>query len=114
MSTLPVIDYDILSEAKEEMKDEFAVLVEYFLEDTAEYLATIAQALETGNPAKIATTAHTIKSSAKQLGAILLSDLASEMESLTRHSTDASPATSLVPKMNEAFASVKEQLQKAV
>ncbi len=80
MSAVPILDLDIIEEAKSVMKARFMTMVEYFLEDAETYSSGIREGLEQNNSEKIRAAAHTLKSSSKQLGALRLSETAKEME----------------------------------
>lgn len=77
---LQVINLSIVEEAKELMGDRFPTMVKYFLEDTEMYLSEIEKGLAHKDANMVLSPAHTIKSSAKQLGAEHVSDAARQLE----------------------------------
>ncbi len=66
------------------MKRRFATMIEYFLEDTQNYIEQINKGVENGDYTAIVVPAHTIKSSSRQMGAITVSDLSKDLEALAR------------------------------
>ena len=70
------------------MGDRFPVMIKYFLEDLQMYMEEIARGLKEQNTQVIVSSAHTIKSSAKQLGVDRVSDIAKQIESLCREMID--------------------------
>jgi HPt (histidine-containing phosphotransfer) domain-containing protein len=70
------------------MGDRFPVMIKYFLEDLQMYMEEIARGLKEQNTKVIVSSAHTIKSSAKQLGVDRVSDIAKQIESLCREMID--------------------------
>ena len=71
-----IINHEYLAEARSVMKDKFPTMIEYFLEDSATYINSIKDGLAANDAAQIAAPAHTIKSSAGQLGAEKISEIA--------------------------------------
>lgn len=70
--------------AKKTMKNKFSIMVKYFIEDTEVYINEIDKGLSDNNVHVIIASAHTIKSSSKQIGADLLSESAKEIEFIAR------------------------------
>ena len=58
------------------------MLIEVFLEDSTVLLQNIADGVNTKDKAVILTAAHTMKSSAKNIGAIQLSSYCAEIENV--------------------------------
>lgn len=84
-----IINMQILEEAKSLMKDQFPVMIKYFLEDTDAYFKEIARAIREKNFEIAIIPAHTIKSSAKQIGADRISSIAEEIETICRDNRDS-------------------------
>ncbi len=76
----PVLDRSALDNVRSMMKDDFASILNIFLEDAATYVDNIARGIEEGTFDKAASAAHALKSSAGQLGAMRLSSLAKQFE----------------------------------
>ena len=85
---LEIINMSIVEEAKELMSDRFPMMVKYFLEDTQMYLEEIARGVSENNAEMAISPAHTIKSSAKQLGAERVSEVSKAIEELCRDITE--------------------------
>ena len=88
MADLETINLSIVEEAKDLMNDRFPTMVKYFIEDTEMYMSEIERAVNDKNFETALAPAHTIKSSAKQLGAEKVSDVASHIEHLAREMID--------------------------
>lgn len=89
MSMNDLIDFNALAEAKEMMKAKFPTMVEYYLEDSVNYIALIHEGMKASNVERIISPAHTLKSSSRQMGAQRVSALAKEIEALARDQTSA-------------------------
>jgi len=85
---LEIININTVNTAKDLMGDRFPVMIKYFLEDLQMYMEEIARGLKEQNTKVIVSSAHTIKSSAKQLGVDRVSDIAKQIESLCREMID--------------------------
>jgi HPt (histidine-containing phosphotransfer) domain-containing protein len=85
---LEILNMSIVEEAKELMSDRFPMMVKYFLEDTQMYLEEIEKGVSESNAEIAISPAHTIKSSAKQLGAERVSEIAKAIEELCRDITE--------------------------
>ncbi|MDA9163262.1 Hpt domain-containing protein [Rickettsiaceae bacterium] len=82
---LDIINIKLAEEAKNLMTDRFPTMVSYFLEDTQMYLEEIEKGATEDDPERAISPAHTIKSSAKQLGAERVSEIAKNIEELCRN-----------------------------
>lgn len=88
MADLETINLSIVDEAKDLMSERFPTMVKYFLEDTEMYINEIEHAMQNKDFAMAISPAHTIKSSAKQLGAEKVSDIARQIEVHSRKMQD--------------------------
>lgn len=88
MADLETINLSVVEEAKELMNERFPTMVKYFLEDTEMYISEIANAIQNKDFEVAVSPAHTIKSSAKQLGAEKVSDVARQIEHHAREMID--------------------------
>lgn len=99
---LEIINISTLNTAKDLMGDRFPQMIQYFLEDTVMYMEEIKRGLSEQNIQAILTSAHTIKSSAKQLGVDRLSDTAMRIESLCNEMVDTNnPDFHILESLNE-------------
>jgi len=85
---LEILNPITLAEAKELMGNRFPTMVKYFIEDTNMYMDEIQAAVSSQDANKSLAPAHTIKSSARQLGAERVSEIAKEIEFLSRDIID--------------------------
>jgi len=99
----PFLDQEILSEARDMMKARFPDMVKFYLEDSASYLKAIRGGLDESDPQKIISSAHTIKSSSRQLGAILVSEIAKDIEAIAREivNDDGGDMTVIAQKLEQ-------------
>ncbi len=81
---LDILNLNAVNEAKNLMKDRFHMMVKYFLEDTEMYMQEIEKGVRERKAQIALSPAHTIKSSAKQLGVERVSDTAKQLEFLCR------------------------------
>ena len=71
------LDRDVLSALHEVMEDEYPMLLDTFLADSAERLSLLHQA---GDTETLGATAHSFKGSCSNMGAIRLARLCHELE----------------------------------
>lgn len=112
-----IIDLNIVEEAKSVMNDKFPLMIEYFLEDSENYIKSIKESMEANDISQVVSPSHTIKSSAKQLGAIRLSEYAKQVEELSRNISegtggDVTDLQDICEKLYEAFAESEPELKK--
>ena len=84
-----VLDPNAVIEARTMMLDKFPRLIEFFLEDAAIYIGKIEEGLSARNAQGIVPPAHTLKSSARQMGAAKLADTAMHVETEARKALSA-------------------------
>lgn len=112
-----IINMQAAKETKQVMGENFSLMIEYFLEDTAMYMNSITEGLASKDAECIKIPAHTIKSSSKQLGADRLSELARQIEYLSTDilegkAGDFDKLTSLFEELKAAFAEVEPEIKK--
>lgn len=79
------IDPQVLKETRALVGERMSLIVGYFLEDAQNYVSAIERGVMDKAPvASFIQPAHTLKSSAKQFGLMLLSDMARRIEELAR------------------------------
>lgn len=88
MADLETINLSIVEEAKDLMSERFPTMIKYFLEDTRMYIGEIENSVQNNDFEIAISPAHTIKSSAKQLGAEKVSDVARQIEQFARDMLD--------------------------
>lgn len=75
-----IVDPVIFEKTRATMGAGFIKLIGYFGEDASKAVGEIESAQREGNAARIVMPAHTMKSEARQFGAMLLGDLAEKIE----------------------------------
>lgn len=85
---LPVVDKPVFEDARAMMRDKFSEMVQYYIEDAQDYIKHILQGVDEGDASKVAAYSHTIKSSSKQLGALVVADIAEKIELNARRIAD--------------------------
>ena len=109
---LEIININTVNTAKDLMGDRFPVMIKYFLEDLQMYMEEIARGLKEQNTKVIVSSAHTIKSSAKQLGIDRLSDVAKQTESLSQEMMDS--GNQAWEDLERLYNKLKNELDKAI
>lgn len=103
-----LLNPSIIQEAAELMGAKFPQILSYFLEDSAAYVADMHAALASGNLQGLILPAHSLKSSAKQMGADRLSYHARELEHAAREAekkpADPSALSTLLASLEQALA----------
>lgn len=112
--TMPLLDQAAFDQAKQMLQQRFDTVLGYFIEDSHAYIASIEEGVQNRNVEMIMAAAHTIKSSARQLGAMRLSALAAELEAKAREEM-AAPGKfpTLVPlahDVRQCFEETERQL----
>ena len=77
---VPVVDPEIFEKTRALMGATFIRIISYFGEDGVKAVGEIEAAQRDGNAARIVMPAHTMKSEARQFGAMTLGDLAEKIE----------------------------------
>lgn len=113
MSSESVLDMDAVDEVKTVMSGKFPIMLKYFLEDSAGYIASIHNALATQSAQDMIVPAHTLKSSSRQMGAKSLSVLAKQIEEMARQSGAAGGDSMdafapLVGDLDQVFGQTKQ------
>ncbi|MGR3755646.1 MAG: ATP-binding protein [Tranquillimonas sp.] len=109
--TVPLIDWDGYEKARNSVPN-FAALIDIFLTDTAEHLETLADLLPFGQVEGCVLPAHTVKSSARLVGAEGLAALAEMLEKRlrTKPDTPIEEFDRLRLRMVEVFGHTRRQL----
>jgi HPt (histidine-containing phosphotransfer) domain-containing protein len=80
MNVTQHLDYDALNSLKEVMEDDFGFLIQTFLQDSNDRIATFHELIGGNNADLIRRTAHSFKGSCSNLGALRLANLCSAVE----------------------------------
>ena len=82
----PILDLDVIDKVHDVLGDKFGEMIEIYISNSAKYAADIRAALKDKNIEDIVIPSHTLKSISKQIGAILLSNIAENIEDRVRNS----------------------------
>lgn len=110
----PALDQSIVEDLLEIMGDDFPDLVRIFLQDAPGHVAAVRAAAERDDIAALVAPAHILKSSSANLGAMMLSKAAREIESGARLGKLPRPARELAAQLEGAFASADIELTQLV
>ena len=106
-----VLDEAVISEVKDMMKDKFPTMLSYFIEDSEMYVKQTEEGFAANSAEEIVSPAHTLKSSSKQMGAMLLSDIAKDIEANAREIVNGNgELDNLKPRLPE----LKDALEKTL
>lgn len=86
LERFPILDRKSLAEVYAELSHKLPALVDFFLEDTARYIARMEQALAHEDMVALVPPAHLTKSASRQLGLMRLGEVASNLEKVARQS----------------------------
>jgi len=104
---IELIDNEILEGARNIMKDKFSLMIEHYIEDTNNFLIDITDALDVGDIKTIILSAHSIKSSSQQTGAIKVSSIAADIEDLAKEgSVEKEVLQKMFGQLEEAYNKV--------
>ncbi len=74
------LDYDILNTLKQVMEDDFALLIDTFVQDSTDRIQTLHNVIQGTDADLVRRAAHSFKGSSSNIGAIHLSSLCAAME----------------------------------
>ncbi|MBI3230478.1 MAG: response regulator, partial [Burkholderiales bacterium] len=112
-SDASALDHVIFDKLREILGPSLEQAVKPFLEDTPEYLDQLELAVKDGNADKARASAHAIKGSSGNLGAVNLAQIAKQAEEMSLDGQVAEIA-SLLPHMRIAFDAVARALNAEV
>lgn len=110
MNGQTIIDQETLDGLREVMEDEFDELLTSFFTETESLLADLESALSAGDDKALFATAHSLKSSCGNIGALPLSETARQLELLGRNQT-TDGADGLLQLAQRQFQEVKQALE---
>lgn len=79
-SNLPLINEDEFNAVRSSIGEKVMLMLEYYIEDTELYLEQIMDGYNNGDFQAILSAAHTLKSSSRQIGAVRLGQISSDIE----------------------------------
>ncbi len=105
------VDLNELYQVKKMLKERFTPVIEGFLEDSGGYLAQIEEGVLEHDLEKIASNAHTLKSSSASLGVIGVAELSQSIEKYARETEDYEAIQRLVAQLKSALGVVEPKLR---
>jgi len=109
-----ILDHTVIQSLRELGGDDdpglFIELVHLFLSDTPERMKQLEEALEKNDPTALEHAAHGLKSSAANLGAVMLSDLFKRIELAGKHN-HLDEASSLVEESRRSYEDAERALR---
>jgi HPt (histidine-containing phosphotransfer) domain-containing protein len=109
MNGIQHLDYDALNTLKDVMEDDFGFLIQTFLQDSNERIATLHELLDGENADLIRRTVHSFKGSCSNLGALRLASLCSVVEHKALEQNFASLPGDVV-EIEQEFLLVKQMM----
>jgi CheY-like chemotaxis protein/HPt (histidine-containing phosphotransfer) domain-containing protein len=85
-------------------------VINHYIEDTPKLLASLHEALAKGDAQALQLTAHSLKSSSANVGAVQLSSLSNELETRGREN-DIKDAEQLLTGIESSYVMIKERLE---
>jgi HPt (histidine-containing phosphotransfer) domain-containing protein len=101
-----MLDQNLLAEFKSIVKDKYATLISFYIEDSQKYIDTILKEIADGNLDKAVFAAHTLKSSSRQVGAIELGAMADHIEKTCRNGTADPDLSQKAEELQKNFTKV--------
>lgn len=74
------LDYDTLNTLKQVMEDDFALLIDTFVQDSTDRISTLREVIKGSDTDLIRRAAHSFKGSSSNIGASHLSSLCAALE----------------------------------
>lgn len=107
------LDFSALAELREVMEDEFEILIETYLRDSAERVIQIQEAAKAQNAEELSRAAHSFKGSCTNIGVPILAQLCAEVE-LKGKADDLDGIDELVISITSTFAEVSQLLKEQI
>ena len=86
-------------------------LIDVFLNRAAQYVAEIKESIDKDDAAKLYQIAHLLKPNAAQFGALTLSNLCNELETMGRNGSISKDAANKMSRLEREFKQVKQALE---
>lgn len=104
----------VVSPIRENKPQLWSRLVELYLQNTPEYFATLTNALNSGDIPNVELTAHTMKSSCANLGALKLSALLAKLEAEARETAHVDTMNRMLVEVQVESDLVIQEMRKTV
>ena len=103
------LDQTATQELRNIMGNDFALLVQTFVRDSAQRIVAIRDAVKAESPDALRRAAHSFKGSAGNMGALRLADICRSLEELGRQQLIVG-APSLIHELVEEYGAVEREL----
>lgn len=110
MTDQPHLDEEALAELQDVMEEEFDILIQTYISDSSDRLATLKTTLEAGDMEGFSRCAHSFKGSSINIGVPRLGELCRDAE-LAGKSGDLAQAGALVARIEEEFRVIQARLE---
>lgn len=110
MSANPCIDSQILATLRDVMGDDYALLIDTYLNDSATRIESLAIEVNRGDADAVRRAAHSFKGSSSNIGASRLADYCGVMETMAL-AGDSAPWSYQLSVIKEEFANVARLLK---
>ena len=110
MNDKPHVDEQALTELQDVMEDEFDILIETFLKDSCDRISHLREAVAKNDADAIASTAHSFKGSAINIGAIQLGEFCLQAEQAGKDQR-ISAVAAVLDAIESEFGSVEQTLK---
>ncbi|PXX91023.1 histidine kinase [Marinobacter vulgaris] len=111
MTDKPHLDQEALTELQDVMEDEFDILINTYIKDSADRIAHLRSALAQEDADRFSRSAHSFKGSCINIGAPRLGELCSEAEQAGR-SNRLGEAAAMVEAIESEFRQVEKTLRR--
>lgn len=105
------LDTEAISELRDIMEDDFEMLIQTFLKDSAVRVDALSDTISSGDAENIRKTAHSFKGSSSNIGALQLAELCRVVEQKA-HGGDLNNMDELLTAIKAEYLTVKELLEK--
>ena len=107
------IDLDVYNTLGEVLEDELASLVEEFIQDSSDKIEELKEHAKNNDAEKIFSTAHSLKSSSANLGALKMSEICKSLEMEARNG-NTEGAVEQVSSLEEMYKGTSEELKSLI
>ena len=106
-----IMDEEVIKDLREALNKKFNIMLEYFIEDSATYMSKIKEGIKDNNVKKIISASHPLKSSSRQVGAMLLGKLSEYIELRSRELEETGGS---LAELNENVIELEAVLEKTL
>ena len=103
LDRITLLDEEVIAELREVLEDEFAELLQHFLNELPLQFARLQTAIDQSDAGELYRVAHQLKSSCGSMGALRLAELVRRLERAGREST-LDDATALLDRTRAVSA----------